>query len=345
MRIKSRIKDNRRNVRIRFAGTEELNAREIEFLSKKPMMGFFTIKQLGKRVLEYTGPDCIALAERLKKPLTKSEFFLIMAQISDSVRKVKNNNLYAKNIYLDLKYVFFNEKTKEVLFIYLPIGSSFMGADFLSFMSAIVYSAQPCDNQNPEYISNFAFFIRNLDGFDAGKIDEYIMSEDRSVMNKIRKSEPTFKKAKEFDEISEDDYNSQTGKLAEEDPLEEEGTAILAADESSDYEASNGLETLDKSSARASLLRVLTQEKIALNKPVFRIGKERSYVDYFVSDNNAISRSHADIITRGSRFFIMDLNSKNRSFLNDEPLAPNCEVEMFDGDKIKLANEDFVFQL
>lgn len=48
-----------------------------------------------------------------------------------------------------------------------------------------------------------------------------------------------------------------------------------------------------------NLIRVKTNEKIIINKPVFRIGKEKSYVDYFVSDNTAVSRSHANIVTRG----------------------------------------------
>ena len=96
-------------------------------------------------------------------------------------------------------------------------------------------------------------------------------------------------------------------------------------------------------SAKAYLYRTQTDEKIALNKPVFRIGKERSYVDYFVSNNGAVSRSHADIITRGSRFYIRDLNSKNRTFINGNAVAPEYETELNDGDNIRLANEEFVF--
>lgn len=57
------------------------------------------------------------------------------------------------------------------------------------------------------------------------------------------------------------------------------------------------------------LLRIKNNERIELNKPVFRIGKERSYVDYFVSDNTAVSRSHANIINKDNEFYIVDTNS------------------------------------
>lgn len=92
-----------------------------------------------------------------------------------------------------------------------------------------------------------------------------------------------------------------------------------------------------------TLHRVLTDEKININKPVFRIGKEQSYTDYFVNNNSAVSRSHADIITRGDRYFVIDLNSKNRTFINDQALQVQHETEIFDKDRLRLANEEFIF--
>lgn len=94
-----------------------------------------------------------------------------------------------------------------------------------------------------------------------------------------------------------------------------------------------------------SLLRITTQEKISVNKPVFRLGKERSYVDYFVTNNVAVSRSHADLITRGERCFVKDLNSKNHTYINGALIAPQQEVELHDGDRLKLGNEEFVFRI
>ena len=93
------------------------------------------------------------------------------------------------------------------------------------------------------------------------------------------------------------------------------------------------------------LFRVLTGESITVNKPVFRIGKERSYVDYFVTNNNAVSRSHADIITRESGYFVIDLNSKNRTYINNQALAVQVETAINDGDMLRLGNEEFVFRV
>ena len=93
------------------------------------------------------------------------------------------------------------------------------------------------------------------------------------------------------------------------------------------------------------LVRTKNNENINLNKPVFRIGKERSYVDYFVSDNTAVSRSHANIITRDGQYYIVDTNSTNHTYVNGGMIQSNVETPLSHGAKIRLANEEFEFRL
>ena len=96
---------------------------------------------------------------------------------------------------------------------------------------------------------------------------------------------------------------------------------------------------------RPHLIRTKNNEQISLNKPVFRIGKEKSYVDYFVSDNTAVSRSHVNIITRDEQYFIVDTNSTNHTYLNGGMIQSNVEMPLSHGTKIRLANEEFEFRL
>ena len=96
---------------------------------------------------------------------------------------------------------------------------------------------------------------------------------------------------------------------------------------------------------KPQLIRSKNNEKINLDKPVFRIGKERSYVDYFIGDNSAISRSHANIISRDGEYFVVDTNSTNHTYVNGQMIQSNVETKITHGTKIKLANEDFEFKL
>ena len=93
------------------------------------------------------------------------------------------------------------------------------------------------------------------------------------------------------------------------------------------------------------LIRIKNNEKIMVNKPIFRIGKERSYVDYFIGDNTAVSRSHANVISRDGEYFVMDTNSTNHTYLNGVMLQSNVETKIKHSDKIRIANEEFEFKL
>lgn len=91
------------------------------------------------------------------------------------------------------------------------------------------------------------------------------------------------------------------------------------------------------------LIRAKNNEKIMLNKPIFKIGKERSYVDYFISDNTAVSRSHATIFVRSDGVYIVDTNSTNHTYVNGTMISSNIEVKLENGVLVRLADEDFNF--
>lgn len=93
------------------------------------------------------------------------------------------------------------------------------------------------------------------------------------------------------------------------------------------------------------LIRAKNNERINLDKPVYRIGKEKSYVDYFIGDNTAISRSHANIINRDGEFFIVDTNSTNHTYVNGGMIQSNVETKISHDTRIRLANEEFIFKL
>lgn len=96
-------------------------------------------------------------------------------------------------------------------------------------------------------------------------------------------------------------------------------------------------------SKKSYLIRLNTNEMISINKEEFIIGKEKSRVDYCIHDNNAISRVHAQIITRDNRYYLVDFGSANKTFLNDVEIQSNTQIEINTGDIIKFSNEIFTF--
>lgn len=95
----------------------------------------------------------------------------------------------------------------------------------------------------------------------------------------------------------------------------------------------------------AYLIRKKNGERISITKNSFYIGKEKSFVDYFIADNPAISRSHANIITKNGEYYIVDTNSTNHTFINGEMIPSGVEIKLESGCEIMLANEKFDFQI
>lgn len=94
----------------------------------------------------------------------------------------------------------------------------------------------------------------------------------------------------------------------------------------------------------ASLTRLRNAEHINISKGEFKIGKERSKVDYCIPDNNSISRHHATILNRGGVYFLTDNGSTNATFLNGNRVEPGREARLENGDRFKLADEEFEFR-
>lgn len=90
------------------------------------------------------------------------------------------------------------------------------------------------------------------------------------------------------------------------------------------------------------LVRKKTKEKIFINRDVFRIGKERSCVDYYI-ENDAVSRSHANIIRKKDRFFLVDQDSLNHTFLEGKQILAKQYTRLESGQSFVLANEEFDF--
>lgn len=366
-KIKAKKKDSRLVVRAKLGWKEKLGDREFDFFKSKYVHGLFEAKKIKKNVIEYSGPVSVSLYDKLSKSVKKKEFYMIIEQVVDLQRKLKNNSLHLSSVMLDLKSVFINETTLELNFIYLPIEGSPNSRNVMMFIDDIIYSAKP-EGSDSDFISRFVYFLRELESDDLKRIEDYIYKEDRSVVEKFRKgtwnrgaerggpSGVPGGKIRKNEFIDPPNYESTTlmksGKLTSDDEdtgfLDEEGTGILD-DEATGYlgdddDENTGILKSDEAMVRfPKLYRVVTDETIIIDKAVFRIGKEKSYADYFVSNNGAVSRNHCDIIVRGTRYFVMDLNSKNRTFINDHVIDVRQETEIFDGDRLRLANEEFIF--
>ncbi|MBP7186605.1 MAG: FHA domain-containing protein [Ruminococcus sp.] len=98
-------------------------------------------------------------------------------------------------------------------------------------------------------------------------------------------------------------------------------------------------------SIRAYLIRRNNRQSIEIRKSVFAIGRDRNDQDLQLNDNTAIGHKHAYIIRKNSFFFLVDNNSMNHTYINDQLLEPNVEYKLNNGDKVVFADEEFDFRI
>ena len=106
---------------------------------------------------------------------------------------------------------------------------------------------------------------------------------------------------------------------------------------------SAGETTLLAPTSFGTLVNTKTEEKIVVSKDHFRIGREKTSVDYCVENNTNVGRFHAEIISEGPHTYIVDKHSKNGTFLNDVRIEAEEPVEIIDGDKLTFADEEFTY--
>ncbi len=363
MKIKAKAKDCQLLVKVKIATGETVDEKELDRFARLYIRGFLKPRLTKKNLIEYAGPVGISLQERLKKPISKRDFLFILEQIVVAVQKLQVNRLEIGWLEMSLPLIFMNEVTKEVQFLYVPVTGIPKTQNLIQLIESIVYSVRPMMGEDADAVSRFIYFFNAMRPFDLAKVEMFVAKEDRSVVNTIRKQnagqsgfmtnkQQHYYEHYEGQEVPKDeedtdllaDIEEATDLLADEEATgllddSEEATGLL-----DDGEEATGLLAENQADVHyPSLFRVLTEETILINKPVFRLGKERSYVDYFVTNNIAVSRSHADIITRGNRCFVKDLNSRNHTYINGWQLSAHCEVELHEGDSLKLGNEEFVF--
>ncbi|MBD7910139.1 DUF6382 domain-containing protein [Clostridium cibarium] len=85
-------------------------------------------------------------------------------------------------------------------------------------------------------------------------------------------------------------------------------------------------------------------EKIYINTRRFRLGRLSTQVDYAIL-NKAVGKIHAEIINQKGMYYIVDLNSKNGTFINKKRIISNSPQPLKDKDEIMLADSVYTFRL
>lgn len=313
---------------------ERINETELSQLARIKPCGIMHVTKTKKDSVTYTCPANINLTDRLKKAVSKYDFFFMMEQIVIMVQDVYNNGLNVNSVRFNMDDVYINEMTKEMYFIYFPIVGGQESADIVGFIENIIYTMTPVINEDTNYISRFMYYVRSFHGFNGNAIEKYISREERAVVNVLKNKAVTMQQQIMQQQTMQQQIMQQVmqGSM--------DGTTVLS-DDGISVQQIQQMQPVNYHFA--SLTRQVTGEKIELGKPSFVLGKNPEKSDYAVAGNTNISRVHAVITTRNGRYYVMDQNSTNGTFINGRIIKAGQETEILPGDCLMLANEEFIF--
>lgn len=323
-KLKVSIKKSTVTAMMKAGRKERINETELSQLARIKPCGIMHVTKTKKDSVIYTCPANINLTDRLKKAISKYDFFFMIEQIVIMVEDVYNNGLNVNSVRFNMDDVYINEMTKEMYFIYFPIVGGQESADIVGFIENIIYTMTPVINEDTNYISRFMYYVRSFHGFNGNAIEKYISREERAVVNVLKNTAVTMQQ-----QIMQ---QVMQGSM--------DGTTVLS-DDGISVQQIQQMQPVNYHFA--SLTRQVTGEKIELGKPSFVLGKNPEKSDYAVADNTNISRVHAVITTRNGRYYVMDQNSTNGTFINGRIIKAGQETEILPGDCLMLANEEFIF--
>ena len=328
-KLKVSIKKSTVTAMMKAGRKERINETELSQLARIKPCGIMHVTKTKKDSVTYTCPANINLTDRLKKAISKYDFFFMMEQIVIMVQDVYNNGLNVNSVRFNMDDVYINEMTKEMYFIYFPIVGGQESADIVGFIENIIYTMTPVINEDTNYISRFMYYVRSFHGFNGNAIEKYISREERAVVNVLKNKAVTMQQTMQQQTMQQ---QTMQGSM--------DGTTVLS-DDSISIQQMQQMQPVNYHFA--SLTRQVTGEKIELGKPSFVLGKNPEKSDYAVAGNTNISRIHAVITTRNGRYYVMDQNSTNGTFINGRIIKAGQETEILPGDCLMLANEEFIF--
>lgn len=318
-------KNGERYLEIKAKKGQQIAEREMYLINNDKVSGLVHVwieKKGDKFNLFYNIAKFIPLSHFLKNLITKQLFAQMLINILENLKSMQTMFIDQKMLLLDLHHVYVMEPDYKIFFICVPIHPVVQDDSLRDFLLNVMEYSNFSEKEDISYLEEYERIVNKGINFSLFELEEYVLSlTDKKKVVVCPNCQAKMEQKTSFCLCCGYEMASNM----------ENATVI------------NNIYVKNKilPSGTPFLLRKRYGERIAIQNTRFRIGKSKD-CDFCVN-NNAISRHHVDVIVRNGRYFIVDLNSTNRTFVKGNELLGMTETEILPGDIITLADEDFIF--
>lgn len=312
--------------------------------------------------------------EAILQTITGDIFINILRNFISVIDHAKNNGfMQCENIKISFDKIFVDINNYNVYLIYLPINSNTNPEELINFEGRIKHNIKEaiekyeniasrevlkiCADIQGEYLSLDAI-KNNLQNNSYGDIN---YNSNNITSNNLRNSSSlnSNKSVRNINNTRNNIYSDEPIEDALVDDSKKKGifsklfgkksNKVVQGEKVAFKQISEGgnTELLDDSFKPTLLfcgLKTPVKVEFAIDKEEFLIGKNVQAVDGPITFNKAISRVHCKIKYINNKPYIIDMGSSNFTYVNGNKIQVNQQVPIKVGDRITLANSDFILK-
>lgn len=340
---------------------QQLSGNEVYDINSNKVEGLLHLDvipkgSLFKLVFNVTG--LITLKDFLRDTLNKQAFADILNNILANLKAVDSAFFNQDSLILDINRVFVNPATRDIYFVYVPIQFYESGFSLRELLLDIIQYGAFESGEDNSYVKDYITILNNGINFSVFELEQYVIrlsGSEQDTEIECPNCKAKINKSIGYCNNCGIKVSGSIGNFGKKvyDPLNDYADGLNTLDNNyvSDRNSSNlnnyYTKTLSSENpeeyAVAYIVREKTKERIKITKPSFKIGSKTAFVDYCISDNTTISRMHAEIVFKNNKYYIVDLNSTNKTFVDGRVIPSSKEIELFSGVRIRLSNECFSF--
>lgn len=342
VKFKSKTKNNTELLILKIGSKNRINFREVELLTNGKITGFLPFTCEGKKSVKsinYYVTNYVSLKAYLSKPQSKETFLSVINQVAKVIRTCLENNISHQKLKLNCDYVFVDYMTNTLLFIYIPL-EDYEEDTTVQFIQEISRNTNYSSVSDADIFIEFRKYCENLKFFSIVDFERQIERMTSGIPDaekkRIHKSHH-FSGEMVFDPL-----------IGINDSLKKGSTDSVSGMQKN-YSSENAnkrvtkLMTRDSDIKFPSVLRLNNNDEIIINNETFSIGYDEN-CNYSFQDNELISGHHVTLYLKDDDVYIADDHSTNGTYINDEEIPYAKKILLKPGDKITLANEDFIFK-
>ncbi|MCM1499973.1 MAG: FHA domain-containing protein [Clostridium sp.] len=336
--IKEIKKSGMTQIVVKIAKEQMLSDREIYAINHHEIGGLLAIdviRKPGSFKLIYHLTGLISLEDFLLTPMSRDVFGILLRNILHVLKELQKMHFNQQALVMDLDKVMVNPVKQELLFVYLPIQGYANDASLKDFLLEIIRRGSFEKEEDDHYVQEYIRILKGRSLFSLFELEVYLeafISGNRQIAVHDRacpicgapmtgNSTICYRCGGRKDEIEETKKKERIYDPIPPQRQKEQETATVQR-------------------RLPVLIRERTSERIVIDTEKFCIGRSEKYCDYVISDNAMVGRQHAVILHIEGKYYIEDLQSTNKTFVNGREIR---KEELISGARIRLADEKFIF--